>query len=89
MRPTSNRLLIQIPEAPKDLKVDGIFIPENAEKAQYPEAKVMAAGPKCLDVKEGDTVIIDRYAMASVRLIVKGQLYFVIAEPDVLAIINK
>jgi co-chaperonin GroES (HSP10) len=87
MKPTANRVLILIPNAPKE--VGGIIMPDHASLDQFPEAKVVAVGPKCVDIRKGDTVIVDRYAMASHRVTVDGKQHFLIAEPDVLGIVSK
>lgn len=68
--------------------VGNLYMPSTMAKDQFPEAKVISVGPKCVDVKVGDTVIIDRYAMVSQRVQIKGKLHFVISEPEILAIVN-
>lgn len=66
-----------------------LYIPITAAKSQFPEAKVLAVGPQCVDVHEGDIVIIDRYAETSLRVTYQDKLHFLIAEGDILGIITK
>lgn len=88
MKPTANRVLILVPPEPKDQKAGDLYLPEIKALNQYPHAKVIAVGPKCVDIKAGDTVMIDRYAMTGTRVTLNDKLHFIIAEPDVIAIIT-
>ena len=88
MKPLGNRALIYVDESLEPAIVGGIHLPLNAAKRQYPEAKVIAVGPQCTDVKPGDTVIVDRYALASLRVQYQDKQHFLIAEPDIIGIIT-
>lgn len=89
MKVIANRVLILLPEIKGDEIKGGIIIPTIAQKDQFPHAKVVEVGPKVVDVNKGDIVIIDRYSGTGLRLIVDNVKYVVVAEPDILAIVNK
>lgn len=88
MKVIANRVLILLPDIKGDEVQGGIIIPTIASKDQFPRVKVVEVGPKVIDVKKGDIVIIDRYSGTGLRLIVDNVKYVVVAEPDVLAIVS-
>lgn len=89
MKPLDNRVLVLIPDEPKVKMAGSIILPDSMEKEQFPEAKVIAVGHKCEEVKAGDTILIDRYALASRRIRFQDKEHFLIAEPDIIGIITK
>ncbi len=85
MKVISNRVLVKMPAEGPSI-INGIHIPESVTKYQFPKAEVIAVGPKVVDVKKGDTVIIDRYSGVGHRVEIKGVLHVVFQETDILAI---
>lgn len=93
IRPLSDRVVVQILESEEKTK-GGIFLPDTAkEKPQ--QATVVAVGPgktlddgskSPVDVKTGDVVLFAKYSGTEVKL--DGAEYLVIAEKDILAIVE-
>ena len=94
IKPLEDRILVQANEA-ETTTASGLVIPDTAkEKPQ--EGTVIAVGPGRvddkgnrvpIDVKVGDTVIYARYAGSEVKL--GAEEYLIIAESDVLAVVNR
>jgi chaperonin GroES len=94
LKPLGNRVVVQA-VAREEMTRSGIVLPDTAkEKPQ--EGKVVAVGPGRvaddgkrlpMDVKVGDTVIYARYAGSEVKL--GAEEYLIIAESDVLAVLNR
>ncbi|KAB1504578.1 co-chaperone GroES [Corynebacterium sp. 320] len=93
IKPLEDRVLVQIVEA-ETTTASGLVIPDSAkEKPQ--EATVIAVGPGrwsdnervALDVKEGDTVIFSRYGGTELKY--NGEEYLLLAQRDILAVIEK
>jgi chaperonin GroES len=86
MKVISNRVLIKLPDdAPR--MAGGLHLPDEAVKDQFPEVKVIAIGPKVVDIKVGDTVLVDRYSGIGHRVTIKGITHIVFQETDILAIV--
>lgn len=93
LKPLADRLVLAVQEQ-EEQEVGGIVLASNAkEKPQT--GKVVAAGAgRLLDngqtapmtVKVGDKVLFDKYAGTQVTY--EGQKYLVVAEKDVLAIVE-
>ncbi len=94
IRPLHDRVLLKRIEE-KEVKKGGIIIPDTAkEKPQ--QASVIAVGKGKiledgkvipLDVKEGDTVLIGKYAGTEVKI--DDEEYLIVREDEILAIISK
>jgi chaperonin GroES len=94
IRPLSDRVLIKRIEE-KGKTAGGIIIPDTA-KERPQEGEVIAAGPGKWDkdgnrmpmsVKEGDMILLGRYAGSEVK--VNGVEHLIINENDILGIIEK
>lgn len=94
IRPLHDRVLLRRIEE-KEVKKGGIIIPDTAkEKPQ--QATVVAVGKGKiledgkvipLDVKEGDTVLIGKYAGTEVKI--DDEEYLIVREDEILAIISQ
>lgn len=83
----NNRILVRL-FSHSETKKDGIIVPESTNKPQAADGIAMAVGPECLDVKEGDSILIDRYSQDTGRLTLDGVPHFIVKEPNVLAILS-
>ena len=93
LRPLADRVVVKVLDSEEKTK-GGIFLPDTAkEKPQ--QAKVVAVGPgktlengskSSVDVKEGDVVLFAKYSGTEVK--VDGVEYLVIAEKDILAVVE-
>ena len=93
IKPLGDKILVKRVEAETKTN-SGIFLPESAkEKPQ--QAKVIAVGEgKVLEngerakptLKKGDTIILSKWGGTELKL--EGQEYLVMAEEDVLAIVE-
>lgn len=93
LRPLADRVVVKVLESEEKTK-GGIFLPDTAkEKPQ--QATVVAVGPgktldngskATVDVKEGDIVLFAKYSGTEVK--VDGVEYLVIAEKDILAVVE-
>ena len=94
LKPLGNRVVVKA-VAREEMTRSGIVLPDTAkEKPQ--EGKVVAVGPGRvtddgkrlpMDLKVGDTVMYARYAGSEVKL--GDEEYLIIAESDVLAVLNR
>ena len=94
IKPLEDRVLIQIKEA-ESTTASGLVIPDSAkEKPQ--EATVIAVGAGRfdesgnripVDVNEGDVVIFSKYGGTEIKY--QGQEYLILAQRDILAVIEK
>lgn len=91
-RPLSDRVLIKRNEAQQS--EGGIILPESARKKQE-IATVIAAGPgkkdkegtlQAMEIKVGDSVLLDRYAGQEVTL--EGEEYLIVRQDDIVAIVE-
>jgi chaperonin GroES len=88
-KPLKDRLLVEYSDEPEK-SGGGIYIPDTAkEKPQ--RGKVIAAGPgrvtddgklQKMDVREGDTVLFDKYSGS--KITIDDKEYLIIREDDVL-----
>lgn len=93
LRPLADRVVVKVLESEEKTK-GGIFLPDTAkEKPQ--QAKVVAVGPgktledgkkSPVDVKTGDVVLFAKYSGTEVKI--DGEEYLVIAEKDILAVVE-
>lgn len=93
LRPLADRVVVKVLESEEKTK-GGIFLPDTAkEKPQ--QARVVAVGPgktldngtkATVDVKDGDIVLFAKYSGTEVK--VDGVEYLVIAEKDILAVVE-
>ncbi|KRK40221.1 co-chaperone GroES [Loigolactobacillus bifermentans] len=93
LKPLGDRVIVTV-EEPEEKTVGGIVLASNA-KEKPTTGKVVAAGPGLtahngklieLTVKEGDTVMFDKYAGTTVSY--DGADYLVLHEKDLLAIVD-
>lgn len=84
LRPLKDSVIIElIPE--KDRTKGGIYIPDNAQDKPT-SGKVIAIGPECKEIKEGDQVAYGRYA--GTELIIGDEGFLVLLEKDILAVME-
>jgi len=94
IKPLADRVLIKPADTTEELK-GGIFIPDTAkEKSQ--EGKIVAVGTGKRDdkgnliafnVKVGDKVLLPKYGGTEIKY--DGDVYQIVREDDILAVINK
>ena len=94
LRPLGDRVVVKLVQAEEKTR-GGIMLPDTAkEKPQ--EAEVLAVGPGKLledgkrapiDLKTGDRVLFAKYSGTEVKL--EGEEFLVIAEKDILAVIDR
>ncbi len=92
IKPLSNRVLVKRLEA-DDTAAGGIILPDSAKEKQE-SAQVIAVGPGQKDsngelismpVKEGDVVLMDKYAGQEIDL--EGEQYHILRSDDIIAIV--
>ncbi len=93
LRPLADRVMVQRKEAEETLK-GGIILPDSAKQKQE-TAVVVAVGPGKADkegkivpmpVKEGDTVLMDKYSGQEVSL--NDEDYLILRAGDIIAIVE-
>ncbi len=93
VKPLANRVLVKHQE-PEDTLKGGIILPDSAKKKQE-TAVVIAVGPGVKDkdgnlisvpVKEGDVVLLDKYAGQQIEL--EGEEYHILKADDIIAIVE-
>ena len=94
IKPLEDRIVVQTVEA-EQTTASGLVIPDTAkEKPQ--EGKVLAVGPGRVDdsgkripvdVAEGDVVIYSKYGGTEIKY--QGEEYLILAQRDILAIVEK
>lgn len=94
LRPLHDRVVVERSEA-ETKSAGGIVLPDNA-KEKPKRGTVIAVGPgrtlengelKALDVKKDDRVLFDGYAGSEVKL--EGKEYLILAEKEILAVIDR
>ncbi|MBS0621802.1 MAG: co-chaperone GroES [Verrucomicrobia bacterium] len=94
LKPLSNRVLAQRTEAGEQVK-GGIILPDSAKQKQE-TARVVAVGPGKVEkdgkltpmpVKEGDLILLDKYAGQEVTL--DDENYIIARADDIIAIIEE
>ena len=83
LQPLSNNLLLE-PVVKEN--ASGIIIPETANKERPAIVKVVAIGPKVMNVKIGDKVLIKGYMVDPIAI--ENKEYLVGQEEAVIGIIN-
>lgn len=64
-----------------------LVMPGNMKLPPFVEAEVMAAGPKCLQVKKGDVVIVNSSVMTQIKVVGEEPVLFT-KEGQVVAIVR-
>ena len=94
VKPLGDRILVKRLDPKEELR-GGIIIPDSAKEKPL-EAKVIAAGPGkksdsgdliAMSLKEGDTILLGKYAGTEVKL--NDVEHIIMREDEVLAIIEK
>jgi chaperonin GroES len=95
LRPLGDRLIVKA-STKEEVTASGIILPDTADKERPEQGEVIAVGPgRILDngsvspmhVKVGDKVVFKKYSPDEVK--VQDEEYLVIAETDVLAVIEQ
>ena len=95
IRPLADRVVVK-PQEKEERTRGGIFLPDTASKEKPQEGVVMAVGEGKLDdngkrtpvaVKSGDRVLFAKYAGTEVKI--EDDDYLILAEKDILAIVNE
>ncbi len=95
IRPLADRVVIRAQEK-EEVTRGGIYLPDTASKEKPQEGTVMAVGDGKLDdsgkrtpvaVQPGDKVLFAKYAGTEVK--VEDEDYLILAEKDILAVINE
>lgn len=95
IRPLADRVVIK-PQEREEKTRGGIFLPDTASKEKPQQGSVMAVGDGRLDdsgkripvsVKAGDTVLFAKYAGTEIKI--EDEDYLILAEKDILAIVQQ
>lgn len=95
IRPLADRVVIKAQER-EEMTKGGLFLPDTASKEKPQEGTIMAVGDGRLDdngkrvamsVTTGDRVLFAKYAGTEVKL--DDVDYLILAEKDILAIVNQ
>ena len=95
LRPLNDRIIIELVEK-EERTASGIFLPDTAAKEKPQTGEVIAVGPGKLnekgervavDVKVGDKIVFAKYSGREFTH--EGKKYLILAEHDVLAVIEK
>jgi chaperonin GroES len=95
IRPLADRVVVK-PQEKEERTRGGIYLPDTASKEKPQEGVVMAVGEGKLDdngkrtpvaVKSGDRVLFAKYAGTEVKI--EDDDYLILAEKDILAIVNE
>lgn len=95
IRPLADRVVIK-PQEREEKTKGGLYLPDTASKEKPQEGTIVAVGEGKLDdngkrvplsVKAGDKVLFAKYAGTEVKL--DEVDYLILAEKDVLAIVNE
>jgi co-chaperonin GroES (HSP10) len=78
--PVGDSVWVQV-EIPKP---DRIVLPGNAKLPPFLEAEVLAVGPKCVQVKKGDTVLLNAVTIMPIK--VDGEEFTFTKEDRIVAI---
>ena len=95
LSPLGDRVVVKPAEKEGEKKLaSGIIIPETVDKEKPAQGEVVTVGPGKFEdgkrvpmqVKVGDRVIFSKYGFDEVK--VDGQEYYILAESNILGIIN-
>jgi chaperonin GroES len=95
IRPLADRVVVR-PQEKEEKTRGGIYLPDTASKEKPQEGTVMAVGDGRLDdsgkrvpvsVKAGDQVLFAKYAGTEIKI--EDEEYLILAEKDILAIVNE
>lgn len=95
IRPLADRVVIK-PQEREEKTKGGLFLPDTASKEKPQQGTVMAVGEGRLDdngkrvalsLKAGDTVLFAKYAGTEIKI--DDEDYLILAEKDVLAIVQE
>ena len=94
LKPLNDHVIVK-PLAESEASVAGIILPDTASKERPEKGEVIAVGPgkvlengmrAQLSIKPGDKVMIKKYSPDEIKI--DGQEYLVLAESEILAIIE-
>lgn len=94
LRPLGDRVILS-PLAKEEVTKGGILLPDTVDKERPEQGKVVAVGPGKLredgarvemSVKVGDVVMFKKYAPDELK--VDGETYLVLAESDLMAVVE-
>lgn len=93
LQPLSDRVVVK-PALKDEVSTSGILIPDTGNKEKPAKGKIVAVGPGRyedgkhvpMQVKVGQTVLFTKYGYDEVK--VDGQEYYILAESQVLAVLN-
>ncbi len=95
IRPLADRVVIK-PQEKEEMTRGGIYLPDTASKEKPQEGTIMAVGEGKLDdngkrtpvgVKTGDKVLFAKYAGTDIKI--DDEDYLILAEKDILAVVNE
>jgi chaperonin GroES len=95
IRPLADRVVVK-PQEKEEVTRGGIYLPDTASKEKPQEGTVMAVGEGRLDdsgkrnpvgVQAGDRVLFAKYAGTEIKI--DDEDYLILAEKDILAVVNQ
>ncbi|HIJ60460.1 MAG TPA: co-chaperone GroES [Nitrospirae bacterium] len=85
IRPLKDRVVVRYSEEEVEKTAGGIYVPDVAkEKPQ--KGSVVAVGSEVKEVKEGNTVLFDKYSGSKIKI--NDVEHLIIKEEDILGIIE-
>lgn len=94
LRPLGDRVIVK-PTAKEEMTKTGILLPDTADKERPEQGEVIAVGPgkmlengtrAAMSLNVGDKIVFKKYSPDEVK--VENEEYLVIAESDVMAVIE-
>lgn len=94
LRPLGNRVIVK-PASKEEVTKSGIILPDTVGKERPEQGEVIEVGPglllengtrQAMNVKVGDRVVFKKYAPDELKL--DGEEYLVLAETDIMAVIE-
>ena len=85
IKPLHDRVLVSVVKQEADTTKGGLYIPETVNQSKHLEGVVMAAGDKCLEVKQSDKILFANFT--GVQLSVDGEEYIMLKESDILLVL--
>ena len=82
LKPLHDRVIVQRKES-EEKTAGGIFIPDSAKEKPH-NGLVLAAGPECKTVKDGDIILFAKYAGSEFSM--DGDELIIMREDDILGV---
>lgn len=90
LRPNANNVWLDY-RPPGETKEGGIIVPGSARKLDFVTARVLAKGPDCRMVKEGDKILVAAKGIVNGEqgILIEGRRVYVTQEQIIVAVIDE